>query len=130
MKRIMFLCAAVISLAALCATALDLPVREPVGITNTSPATLTLPAFGGNGQLVAFQVADDQSNNTCTVRHILPVSATRAVTNTVVTLTYTTARGAVTNIASPPYVIAGDKLTATFTTASTGTVFFVRTLAK
>ena len=114
------------------AKAADLPVRETLGITNTAPSQLDMPAFQGNGQLVLVQVTDDRlTNNTCVVRHIAPVSgSSRKITNTVVTLAYSVTPGVRASVTNGPYLIAGDSLTYTFGTSSTGLVSTVRTLAK
>lgn len=131
MKRTMLLCVALAGLAAIHASAVDLPVREPVGITNTAPATLSLPAFGGNGQLLAVQIVDDGlTNNTCAITHAIPVGNGREVTNTVATLTYTTTHGASTNLPAPPYGFAGERYAAKFGNSSTGVVIFTRSIVK
>ena len=131
MKRTMLLCAALAGLAAIQAEAVDLPVREPVGITNTTASALSVPDFQGNGQLQRLQVIDDYlTNNTVTVRHVIRISAARSVTNTVAALAYTTTPGVSLVVTNGPYLFAGDRLTYTFGTSSTGTVISVRTLAK
>jgi hypothetical protein len=120
-----------IALAPVRAKAADLPIRQVAGITNTSPTTFALPLFQGNGQVLAVQVVDSAlTNNTCVFRHLIPVTSTRTVTNTVATLTYTTTYGGAAVVTNGAYLIAGDNVTATFGTTSTGTVVFVRNLAK
>ncbi len=137
MTKLMMLIIAAVALAAILlapprAQAVDLPVREVTGITNTTASVLDMPATQGNGQLQRVQVVDDKlTNNTCVLKHVLSIPGSgRKVTNTVATVTYTTTPGASLVITNGPYLIAGDSLLYQFGTASTGLVFSARTLAK
>lgn len=129
-KLMMF--AAALCVAGAAALAADLPVRsDAVGVTNTTASTLSMPAFGGNGQIVDLQVVDDgQTNNTFTLKQIIPLGATRAVTNTVATVTYTTTHGGHVAITNATYFASGDSFAGQFGTSSTGLWFIMRTLAK
>jgi hypothetical protein len=120
-----------ILLAPMRAKAADLPIRQALTITNTTPAVFAMPLFQGNGQLLNLQVVDNAlTNNTCVFKHLIPVSSTRTITNTIATLTYTTTFGGSLVVTNGPYLIAGDTFTGTFGTSSTGTVIAVRNLAK
>ncbi len=111
--------------------AADKPVRETVAITNTVKASIEMPAFQGVGQLVAIQIVDDgQTNNTVTVKHRVPVSQTRTITNSVATLSYTANHGASLTVTNGPYYAAGDWFDYVFTTASTGIVIQTRTIVQ
>lgn len=133
MKRTLFICA-VLSIAAVAvpARAVDLPVREPVAITNTVKAVIVCPDFQGNGQLQRVQVVDDgRTSNTCLVSHVMGIpGSARKITNSVATLAYTATWGASLVITNGPYYVAGDSFTYAFATASTGLVFQTRTIAK
>jgi len=132
-KRLMILAAAMtVIAAALPSRAVDLPVREVVSVTNTTPSGLVMPDFQGNGQLQRVQVVDDKlTNNTCVIKHLVKVPGTACkITNSVATVSYTTTWGASLIVTNGPYLFAGDELTYAFGTSSTGTVFNVRTLAK
>jgi hypothetical protein len=132
MKRFILLCA-VLAICGIAVPAIsaDLPIRQVAVITNTVPTTFALPLFQGNGQLLNLQVVDYAlTNNTCVFRHLIPVSSTSTITNTIATLTYTTTFGASLVVTNGPHLIAGDSYTATFGTSSTGTVVAVRNLAK
>ena len=106
----------------------DVPTRDLVTITAATSGTLTIPAFG-NGDLERVQVYGmSPTGETVTVYHVMPVSTTRSLTNTVTTVLPNHAGEIQSSAITGVRLIPGDLILISCTTLATGKVSIVRSV--